>query len=186
MVSFSRYQFRTDLTEFAGGIAYFSPDKGWSCDHVVNFQVVLADGSIVNANATSKPDLFAALKGGQSNFGIVTRFDLQAFPHGPIWGGRAAYAPSTENQLLQAFTDFKNPANFDPYAAGWVTFRYNHTANMTTPVSIMWYTEADKAPGALKNITSIEPKLMNGMQEGMAGAFARNSSMIVKATGSQL
>lgn len=42
-------------------------------DQVVNYEVVLADGSIVEANATTNSDLFRALKGGSNNFGIVSR-----------------------------------------------------------------------------------------------------------------
>lgn len=37
--------------------------------HANHDQVVLADSSIVNANAHENPDLFWALKGGGSNFG---------------------------------------------------------------------------------------------------------------------
>jgi hypothetical protein len=36
---------------------------------VVNYEVVLSDSSIVNANATSHTDLFGALKGGGNQFG---------------------------------------------------------------------------------------------------------------------
>ena len=42
---------------------------------------------ITNANAEQNPDLFKALKGGSANFGIVTRFDMQAFEVPELWGG---------------------------------------------------------------------------------------------------
>lgn len=44
---------------------------------MVNFEVVLADGSIVNANANEHRDLWRALKGGSGNFGFVTRVDTR-------------------------------------------------------------------------------------------------------------
>ena len=47
-------------------------------------QVVLASGQIVNANLDSHPDLFAALKGGTNNFGIVTSFDMRVFQQGKV------------------------------------------------------------------------------------------------------
>jgi hypothetical protein len=50
-------------------------------------KVVLANSSIANVNQDSAPDLFWALRGGGNNFGIVTRFDLQTYTQGPIWGG---------------------------------------------------------------------------------------------------
>jgi FAD/FMN-containing dehydrogenase len=46
-----------------GGISHHAPRVGLSCDNVVNFEVVLADGRIMNANNTSNADLFTALKG---------------------------------------------------------------------------------------------------------------------------
>jgi FAD/FMN-containing dehydrogenase len=70
-----------------GGLSFFVAQQGFSCSGVVNFevsvplilshesnaeelgQVVLADSTIVNANARENSDLFWALKGGASNFG---------------------------------------------------------------------------------------------------------------------
>jgi FAD/FMN-containing dehydrogenase len=63
-----------------GGISWYSARTGFACDSVVNYEVVLASGEILNANASANSDLWRALKGGGSNFGIVTRFDVEAFP----------------------------------------------------------------------------------------------------------
>jgi FAD/FMN-containing dehydrogenase len=101
----------------SGGISFFSPERGWACDGVVNFEVVLANGKIINANATSHHDLFVALKGGQNNFGVVTRFDLEAFPAGPIYGGRTVFGANATTALLSAYTELKL-GEYDPYVAG--------------------------------------------------------------------
>jgi hypothetical protein len=63
-----------------GGISWYIGREGYSCDNVVNFEIVLANGTVINANQSCHKDLWLALKGGGSNFGIVTRFDLEAFP----------------------------------------------------------------------------------------------------------
>jgi FAD/FMN-containing dehydrogenase len=55
----------------------FSYDRGFVCDDVVNYELVLASGEVVNANAETNNDFWAALKGGGNQFGIVTRFDLR-------------------------------------------------------------------------------------------------------------
>jgi FAD/FMN-containing dehydrogenase len=52
------------------GLSYLSDLYGMACDNVVNFEVVIADGSLVNANATSNKGLYKALKGGANNFGM--------------------------------------------------------------------------------------------------------------------
>lgn len=165
-----------------GGVSFFSPEYGWACDAIVNFEMVLASGEIVNANATSRSDLFAALKGGQNNFGVVTRFDLKAFPASKIWGGRIVYAPGATNDLLTAFTDFKSTKTFDPNVAGWMTIRYNHTAALFNPIVIMWYTKPELKPGGLKQITEIQPQMMNSMVEAPISEHTRNASRAVLAT----
>ncbi|KAH9882241.1 hypothetical protein J1614_001413 [Plenodomus biglobosus] len=163
-----------------GGVSFFSPERGWACDGVVNFEVVLASGEVINANATSHTDLFAALKGGQNNFGVVTRFDLKAFAAGPIWGGRVLYGPNATVPLLQAYTDMRLGA-YDPYVAGWVTVRYNHTAAAFSPISILWYTNPKSKPGALKQIANVQPQIFNGMVEAPVSEHTRNASRAVIA-----
>lgn len=59
---------------------YANSEAGLGADNLVNAQVVLANGSIVQANAKENSDLWKALKGGGFNTGIVTRYDVTAFP----------------------------------------------------------------------------------------------------------
>lgn len=74
----------------SGGASYHTQLWGLSCDNAVNYEVVLADGSIVGANAKHNKDLYKALKGGGSTLGIVTRFDLRTFtvPPSGAFGGQ--------------------------------------------------------------------------------------------------
>ncbi|KAM0277139.1 hypothetical protein ACHAQH_006033 [Verticillium albo-atrum] len=73
----------------SGGASYHTQLHGLSCDNVVNYEVVLADGSVIEANESQNQDLFKALKGGGSNLGIVTRFDMRTFtlPPDGAYGG---------------------------------------------------------------------------------------------------
>lgn len=70
-----------------GGNSYYAGLYGLGCDNIANFEVVLADGEIINANEASHSDLWTALRGGSGNFGIVTRFDMYTFPAQDLWGG---------------------------------------------------------------------------------------------------
>ncbi|RYP26190.1 hypothetical protein DL767_008142 [Monosporascus sp. MG133] len=56
------------------GWGWLSNEAGFCCDNVVEYEVVLANGSIVRATNTTNANLWKALKGGGSNFGIVTEF----------------------------------------------------------------------------------------------------------------
>ncbi|TVY39483.1 Bifunctional solanapyrone synthase [Lachnellula subtilissima] len=59
-----------------GGISYFGPQHGWTCNQAISFEVVLANGSIVEANEQHNSELWWGLRGGSNNFGIVTRVTL--------------------------------------------------------------------------------------------------------------
>lgn len=89
-----------------GGNAFHSLRRGWACDGVRRYEVVLADGSVVTADENANADLFIALKGGSANFGIVTRFDLEAFPAKPLWGGTIVYPDAVMDELVDAFVKF--------------------------------------------------------------------------------
>ncbi|KAF2119054.1 hypothetical protein BDV96DRAFT_487952 [Lophiotrema nucula] len=126
-----------------GGISYFAPRVGWACDNVVNFEIMLASGHLVNANATSKPDLFRALKGGANNFGVVTRFDIATFAQGEILAGKMSSPFSERQAVFKAFAHLADARHYDPYASlvlgltwtpatGWATV--TSTAAYTKPV----------------------------------------------------
>jgi FAD/FMN-containing dehydrogenase len=76
--------FETPWLTSTGGLSFLSAERGWAATHIMEAEVVLADGSIVKASKTTNPDLLAAIKGGGSNFGIVTSFTLRAFPQGQV------------------------------------------------------------------------------------------------------
>ncbi|KAL2112238.1 hypothetical protein VUR80DRAFT_8193 [Thermomyces stellatus] len=91
------------------GLSYLSAQYGWAANSVVEYELVLPNGTAVTASATSHPDLFIALKGGGNNFGIVTSFLMRAYPQSDeIWGGTMIFLHSDETaeELLAALRDF--------------------------------------------------------------------------------
>ncbi|KAJ4423203.1 hypothetical protein N0V82_002197 [Gnomoniopsis sp. IMI 355080] len=62
-----------------GGYGWASHNKGLSLDCMVGAMVVLANGTQVHCSATENPDLYWALRGAGSNFGIATSFELETF-----------------------------------------------------------------------------------------------------------
>jgi len=63
-----------------GGQGPLSRMYGLTLDHVLEVEVVLADGTITRANASEQPDLFWAIRGAGASFGIVTCFTVETHP----------------------------------------------------------------------------------------------------------
>jgi FAD/FMN-containing dehydrogenase len=85
----------------AGGIGFMARKFGLTIDHVTAAEVVLADGRIVRADASENPDLLWALRGAGGNFGIVTAFELDAYPVGDVVFAQMVYDASDPAALLE-------------------------------------------------------------------------------------
>ncbi|KAF2120044.1 hypothetical protein BDV96DRAFT_641904 [Lophiotrema nucula] len=112
-----------------GGNSYYAGLYGFACDNVANFEVVLANGDVVNANATSHSHLWTALKGGSGNFGIVTRFDMYTIPAKDIWGGIRAATRNEGDKLAQTMVDFTNDNDKNPEDAYIINYTFNPSSS---------------------------------------------------------
>ncbi|PTB64859.1 FAD-binding domain-containing protein [Trichoderma citrinoviride] len=138
-----------------GGITFLSRRNGFSCDNVYGYEVVLASGKVVYATQSSNSDLWLALKGGSNNFGIITRFDLAAFPMGNMWYSDLSYnyTDSILSANAKAFSNFMKPANYDSAA---MMGQFVYYTNQGFGVSnAMWYIEDVASPKVYDAFTKI-------------------------------
>lgn len=95
-----------------GGMGYLRGKYGLTCDHLLDAEMVLADGSLVRVNRAEHNDLFWAIRGGGGNFGIVTSFTFRAHRVGPIVYGIHLMYPATDlAEVLQGCRQYARTGN---------------------------------------------------------------------------
>jgi hypothetical protein len=117
----------------------------------------------VNANAEENTDLFRAIRGAHSNFGIVTRFDIITHVRNNFWGGGILYPDVCEEANLQAFVDLKK-GEYDPYAAVVQSFLYFGTQKAFCVSNNMAYLQNSEKPEGLKRFEEIQPQIQSTMR----------------------
>jgi len=133
------------------------------CDNVINFEVVLASGEVVEANANSHKDLWIALKGGLNNFGVVTRFDLPVFSQGKIWGGAVVTALDNYPATMQALHDFTVQETPDEEAH--VIVALINQGGAETFGAFVYHTGGKVSAPALAAFSNMEPKYFHTIRE---------------------
>jgi FAD/FMN-containing dehydrogenase len=95
-----------------GGAGHLRRKHGLTIDNLLSVDIVTADGELRRASATENEDLFWAVRGAGSNFGVVTSFEFQAHPIGPMVMVGAIFYPLEEiKTLLPAWRDYVSAAS---------------------------------------------------------------------------
>ena len=157
-----------------GGNSFYAARFGFVCDNVKNFEVVLGNGTVVDANANENPDLWKGLKGSHGNLGIVSRFDIVTFAATPLWGGVAFYSGyDAVFATLKPFVDFANQIAQNPFGSLIQLYFHTPADNQITQLNLYEYTgnatekkyythlESDNAPQVFptpfENFTFVGP-----------------------------
>ncbi|KAK8131643.1 hypothetical protein PG984_008081 [Apiospora sp. TS-2023a] len=144
-----------------GGLSLFSTREGFICDNVVNFEVVVASGEILNANAQENPDLWVALRGGGNNLGIVTRFDFRTFEQGPIYAGFVWYfKQSFDDQMVALVKELTWPdASVEAHLMLSIAYaQVFGNGNDVVCLNQLYYTQPVEDPPALTPFVHVQPQ----------------------------
>jgi FAD binding domain/Berberine and berberine like len=93
-----------------GGVGWLVRKYGLTCDNVLSFDIVTAEGMPRVASADENEDLFWALKGGGGNFGVVTSFEFRAHPVSTVLGGLVMYPRDRAGEVFRFYRDFTQSA----------------------------------------------------------------------------
>jgi FAD/FMN-containing dehydrogenase len=94
-----------------GGYGWLSQKYGLACDNLISVDVVTADGRPVKASESENADLFWGVRGGSSNFGVVTSYEFRLHPVGPtVLGGMVMHPIADAKERLRAWRDYVEQA----------------------------------------------------------------------------
>jgi FAD/FMN-containing dehydrogenase len=94
-----------------GGLGWLMRKHGLTIDNLLAADVVTADGDLLRASDDEHPDLFWALRGGGGNFGVVTSFEFQLHPVGPVvLAGPILWDAGDAREVLRFYRDFVRDA----------------------------------------------------------------------------
>jgi FAD/FMN-containing dehydrogenase len=89
-----------------GGLGWLMGRHGLSADNLISAEVVVADGNVLHASGDENEGLFWAIRGGGGNFGVVSSFEYQLHPVGPVvTGGTVLHHFSDAGNLVRCYRD---------------------------------------------------------------------------------
>lgn len=140
-----------------GGISWLSSKYGFVMDNVLAFEVVLGDGEVVNATASTNADLFWALKGGGNNYGIVTKFTYNTYSAPAISTAIQVFAQPEIPEFIGAIASLGlyQDIQGDTAAGGVFTITYHPTSNSYDATFLGVEVSGVTKPAVFDNFTSI-------------------------------
>jgi FAD/FMN-containing dehydrogenase len=103
-----------------GGVGWLMNRCGLACDNTLSYDIVLANGELIRANANEHADLWWALKGGGGNFGVVTSITYRMHPIRTVISGMVLHPLAHARSVLEFYRDFVTsgiPDELTVYAA---------------------------------------------------------------------
>ncbi|HXH84457.1 MAG TPA: FAD-binding oxidoreductase, partial [Candidatus Tectomicrobia bacterium] len=135
-----------------GGIGWLGGKHGLACDNLLSVDIVTADGRLRVASETEHPDLFWAVRGAGTNFGVVTSFEYRLHPVGPVVGGGVAWPLDQAARVLRFYADFAGACP-DALSVNAGLFR-GEDGSPLVGVAVAWADALDAGERALKPLRS--------------------------------
>ncbi|HEY1568198.1 MAG TPA: FAD-binding protein [Solirubrobacteraceae bacterium] len=154
-----------------GGLGHLTRGLGLSIDNLVGAEVVLADGSLVHADANEHPDLFWGLRGGGGNFGVVTAFEFRTNPLGAtVMAGPTFWPIEQLPEVMRFYREFlpAAPRNLGGFFASMTVppvDMFPAELHMRKVAAVMWCIDGseEEATRLLAPVHDVGTPLLHGV-----------------------
>ncbi|PPQ97240.1 hypothetical protein CVT26_000766 [Gymnopilus dilepis] len=137
-----------------GGFGFTSRLWGLTIDAILSIDLVLANGTITTASEKVNPDLFFAMRGAGSSFGIATAITVKTFaapPTATIFSYNWQYTAAEAAAALSEYQKFVLTADLPPeFDAEIVVTKGNEQGNVTIGLAGGWYLPIETLNATLK------------------------------------
>lgn len=165
-----------------GGLSFLSTQYGWAANNLVSAEMVLPNGTIITTSNTTNTAIFEAIKGGGSNFGIVTTYVLRAYPIGQIWGGNLVFfgAQKTDG-ILSAVRNFTE--HYDDPKAGIIATSELTLGNATDLwILFMFYDGPEPPEGVFDEFLALKPDVNSCKTRSYGELLKSNNAFVLKGS----
>ncbi|KAI8205373.1 hypothetical protein KHU50_001859 [Colletotrichum sp. SAR 10_65] len=139
-----------------GGQGDLGGKLGFAMDNVLEYEIVLANGTITTACPTTNPDLYWALRGGGgNNFGIVTAFTLRAVPETPIWAATTRFPDNQTAAVTEELDKLVTASGADPNVNFYTDYRIAPATGEFVYTVQQRYLSATVAPAAYDGLNAV-------------------------------
>ncbi|WBB66516.1 FAD-binding oxidoreductase [Micromonospora sp. WMMD812] len=139
-----------------GGVGWLVRRYGLTIDHVRAVEVVLADGTVVRADAEHEPELFWVVRGAGAGAGIVVAFEIEALEVRNVGLAQIAVEATPDGGTLRRWAEYLRAAPRELSTAA-VLFPYGRSA-------VMQITAVVAAESLRRTRPLVEPLLAIGKQ----------------------
>lgn len=117
-----------------GGVGWLARKFGLAVDSVRAFDIVTADGQQRHVTPESEPDLFWAVRGSGSNFGVVTSLECELYPVSEVYGGNLFYPIEAAADVLAAYNRWVKTLP-DEFTTAFLTIRFPAIPDIPAPLA---------------------------------------------------
>ncbi|MEO3889914.1 FAD-binding oxidoreductase [Nonomuraea sp. B5E05] len=138
-----------------GGLPLTGRTYGFAADHVRSLDVVTADGLLRPVSPAQEPDLFWAVRGGKSNFGVVVAAEIDLLPLRTVYGGELWYPG-------------EDPAHAAHLLGSYLAWAKEQPEEMSSSVTLMRLPDAPQLPEEFRGRSFVQIRVVctGGEEQG--------------------